>query len=84
MPKTTTSATRPMDVLKNSIDKNVLVDVKGNRAYSGILEGYDIYMNLVIKNAGEVIGGENKGFYERVLVRGDNVIFISPSKGDGQ
>ena len=82
MPKPTVSAVKPMDVLRSSIEKNVLVDVKGNRGYSGILEGYDIYMNLVIRNAGEMIGGENKGVYERILVRGDNVIFVSPSKGD--
>lgn len=82
MPKPNSSVLRPMDVLKNSIDKNVLVDVKGNRGYSGILEGYDIYMNLVIRNAGETIGGESRGVYEKLLVRGDNVIFVSPSKGD--
>lgn len=82
MPRTNTSVLRPMDVLKSSIEKNVLVDVKGNRGYSGILEGYDIYMNLVIRNAGETIGGESKGVYEKLLVRGDNVIFVSPSKGD--
>jgi Small nuclear ribonucleoprotein, LSM family len=84
MPKPQTSAVKPMDVLRNSIDRNVLVDVKGNRGYSGILEGYDVYMNLVIKNAGETIGGETKGVYDRILVRGDNVIFVSPSKGDNQ
>ena len=82
MPRTSGNAVKPMDVLKNSIERNVLVDVKGNRGYSGILEGYDIYMNLVIRNAGEMIGGENRGVYERILVRGDNVIFVSPSKGD--
>lgn len=82
MPKPNTSVLRPMDVLKSSIEKNVLVDVKGNRGYSGILEGYDIYMNLVIRNAGETIGGESRGVYEKLLVRGDNVIFVSPSKGD--
>ena len=82
MPRPNTSALRPMDVLKNAIETNVLVDVKGNRGYSGILEGYDIYMNLVIRNAGESIGGESKGVYERLLVRGDNVIFVSPSRGD--
>ncbi len=82
MPRTNTSVLRPMDVLKSSIEKNVLVDVKGNRGYSGILEGYDIYMNLVIRNAGETIGGESRGVYEKLLVRGDNVIFVSPSKGD--
>jgi small nuclear ribonucleoprotein len=82
MPKPIINAVKPLDVLKSSIEKNVLVDVKGNRGYSGILEGYDVYMNLVIRDAGEIIGGESKGVHERILVRGDNVIFVSPSRSD--
>ena len=78
------SAARPLDVLRRSIEKNVLVDVKGRRGYSGILEGYDVYMNLVLKSANEIIDGESKGVYDRILVRGDNVIFVSPSKGEKQ
>ncbi len=81
MPKTVTNV-KPMDILKSSITKNVLIDVKGNREYSGILEGYDVYMNIVLQNASEIINKENKGVYDRILVRGDNVIFVSPSKGD--
>lgn len=84
MPKPQTSVHKPMDVLRSSIEKNVLVDVKGRRGYSGILEGYDIYMNLVIKNASETLNGQTTNVHERILVRGDNVIFVSPSKGDNQ
>ncbi len=82
MPGNPSSAARPLDTLRRSIEKNVLVDVKGRRGYSGILEGYDVYMNLVLKNANEIIDGESKGVYDRILVRGDNVIFVSPSKGE--
>jgi small nuclear ribonucleoprotein len=84
MPGNPSSAARPLDVLRRSIEKNVLVDVKGRRGYSGILEGYDVYMNLVLKSANEIINGESKGVYDRILVRGDNVIFVSPSKGEKQ
>ncbi|KJE49547.1 MULTISPECIES: LSM domain-containing protein [Acidiplasma] len=73
---------RPMDTLKNSLEKNIMIDVKGSRSYSGILEGYDIYMNLVLKNVSETINGENKGVFDKMLLRGDNIIFISPSGGD--
>lgn len=82
MPGNPSSAARPLDTLRRSIEKNVLVDVKGRRGYSGILEGYDVYMNIVLKNANEIIDGESKGVYDRILVRGDNVIFVSPSKGE--
>ncbi|MEM3675660.1 MAG: LSM domain-containing protein [Thermoplasmataceae archaeon] len=84
MPKPQSGSVKPMDVLRGSIEKSVLVDVKGNRTYSGVLEGYDVYMNLVIKNAGETIAGQTSGVFERILVRGDNVIFVSPSRGENQ
>ena len=84
MPKNPVILQKPLDVMKNTIDKNVLVDVKGNRTYSGVLEGYDVYLNLVLKNANEMINGEVKGIHNKILVRGDNVIFVSPSKGEDQ
>ncbi|MCL4349948.1 MAG: small nuclear ribonucleoprotein [Candidatus Thermoplasmatota archaeon] len=84
MPKNPVSLQKPLDVMRNTIDKNVLVDVRGNRTYSGVLEGYDVYLNLVLRNANEIIGGDVKGVHNRILVRGDNVIFVSPSKGDEQ
>ncbi|MCL4420744.1 MAG: small nuclear ribonucleoprotein [Candidatus Thermoplasmatota archaeon] len=78
MPKPVSSALKPMDVLRGSLNSSVLVDVRGNRGYSGILEGYDVYMNLVIRDAAETIGGQDHGMYPRILVRGDNVIYVSP------
>ncbi|AAT43255.1 LSM domain-containing protein [Picrophilus oshimae] len=82
MANKTAYVSKPMDVLKNSLEKNIMVDVKGNRTYSGTLEGYDIYMNVVLSNVSETINGENKGVFEKMLVRGDNIIFVSPSRSD--
>ncbi len=78
----TTYVAKPMDTLKNSLEKNIMIDVKGKRTYSGTLEGYDVYMNLVLKNVSETINDENKGTFNMMLLRGDNIIFISPSGGD--
>ncbi len=78
----TTYVAKPMDTLKNSLEKNIMIDVKGRRTYSGILEGYDVYMNLVLKNVSETISDENKGTFNMMLLRGDNIIFISPSGGE--
>ncbi len=82
MANKTAYVSKPMDVLKNSLEKNIMIDVKGNITYSGRLEGYDIYMNVVISNVSETINGENKGVFEKMLVRGDNIIFVSPSRSD--
>ncbi len=69
---------KPLEVLRKSISKPIIVDVRGNRSYSGVLDGYDVYMNLVIKNAAETINGENRGMHDSILVRGDNVVYVSP------
>ncbi|MCL4334709.1 MAG: small nuclear ribonucleoprotein [Candidatus Thermoplasmatota archaeon] len=82
MPKPSQPIMKPMEILRRSVERNILVNVRGNREYSGVLDGYDIYMNIVLKNATETINGENKGSFGTLLVRGDNVVFVSPSGGD--
>ncbi|EDY35810.1 hypothetical protein ABOONEI_1009 [Aciduliprofundum boonei T469] len=52
--------------------------MKGNKEYRGVLDGYDQHLNLVLKNVEEIINGESKGVHNVVIVRGDNVIYISP------
>ncbi len=69
---------KPLHVLHESLNKPVLVAMKGGKEYRGILDGYDQHMNLVLKNAEEIINGESKGVYNVVIVRGDTVIYISP------
>ena len=70
---------RPLDILDKALNqKPVIVSLKGGREIRGILQGYDVHMNLVLDNAEEDIDGvtEKRG---TLIVRGDNVIYISPS-----
>ncbi len=69
---------KPIDILKQAIGKNVIVVLKGKREYRGVLDGYDPHMNLVLKNAEELVSGESVGRTATIIVRGDNVIYISP------
>lgn len=69
---------KPLDILKQAIGKNVIVVLKGKRGYRGVLDGYDPHMNLVLKNAEELVSGESVGRTATIIVRGDNVIYISP------
>ena len=69
---------KPLQILHGSLNKSVIVSVKGNREYRGILDGYDQHMNLVLKKVEEIINGESKGVHEIMVLRGDNVVFISP------
>jgi small nuclear ribonucleoprotein len=69
---------KPLAILNKKINSRVLVELKGNKEYRGILNGYDPHMNLVLRNAEEFIEGKHTRKLEEVLVRGDNVIYISP------
>lgn len=69
---------KPLSVLQASANKNVIVELKGKREYRGVLDGYDPHMNLVLKNAEEMFEGNTVRKLSTVIVRGDNVIYISP------
>ena len=70
--------TKPLSVLQTSVNKNVIVELKGKREYRGVLDGYDQHMNFVLKNVEEWIDGTCVRKLNLAIVRGDNVIYISP------
>ena len=73
------SATRPLDLLNRSLEARVLVKLKGGRELRGKLKGFDLHMNLILDEAEEVIDKNNNKMVGTVIVRGDNVILLSPA-----
>ena len=69
---------KPLNTLNKSLNSKVLVELKANREYRGVLEGYDPHMNLVLMKAEEYIDKELKRKLDIAIVRGDNVVYISP------
>lgn len=69
---------KPLNVLNQAINKQVMVELRSGREYRGVLDGYDPHMNLVLRNAEELINDEVVRKLNITIVRGDNVIFISP------
>ncbi|MDR2855990.1 MAG: RNA-binding protein [Methanomicrobiales archaeon] len=69
---------RPLDILDQVLNREpVLVSLKSGREIRGVLQGYDVHMNLVLDQAEEEIEGEMKQV-GTIIIRGDNVIYISP------
>ena len=65
-------------VLERSIGKTVLIKLRGGRTLRGLLEGYDQHVNLVLKDAEEISNPEQIEQIGTIVLRGDNVIMISP------
>jgi small nuclear ribonucleoprotein len=69
---------RPLDILNESLNGPVIVKLKDGRVFRGELQGYDIHMNLVLDKTEEVAEGAVARKIGTVIVRGDNVVYISP------
>jgi small nuclear ribonucleoprotein len=70
---------KPLKILHASLNNRVLVELRGGRGYHGTLDGYDVpHMNLVLKNTDETVNGEKTTKHNTLIVRGDNIIYISP------
>ena len=69
---------RPLDALNRARDKRVLVDLKNNRQYVGILKAFDIHINVVLENAEELVDGKASKKLGVVFIRGDTITVISP------
>jgi len=72
-------AKRPFDILNNSLNKDVIIRLKGNVEIRGRMISYDIHMNLALENTEILINGEVDKKLGTMLLRGDSVIFISPN-----
>ncbi len=72
------AAQKPLDVLHNALGSPVIVGIKGGIEYRGKLKGYDMHMNVVLQNADELKSGTAVRRLGIVIIRGDNVVFISP------
>ena len=74
MSQTTTK--RPLSVLQKSLNKSVIVRLKNEVEYKGKIDNVDSYMNLIKTDAEELHDGKTVGKYGRIILRGNNVIFI--------
>ncbi len=70
------TAKRPLTMLQKSTKKKVIVRLKNEVEYKGKMDNVDSYMNLVMTDAEELHDGKVIANYGRVIVRGNNVLFI--------
>lgn len=63
-------------LMANSKDKVVLLRLRNNKTIQGVLQDFDIHMNLTLENA-EDVSEEKHASLGKVLLRGDNILAIS-------
>ena len=69
---------RPFDLLNKSIGQQILVRLKNNIEIRGVVTSFDVHMNIVLENAEELEDGNLKAKLGTILLRGGNILFISP------
>ena len=73
---------RCMEIVNEELQKNlnkvILVKLRNGTEIRGVLIGYDQHLNLLLTNTEEINpkGGVKSGL---MIIRGDTVLFISPS-----
>jgi len=70
---------RPLDLLNQSKGKEILLQLKNDKQLVGTLVAFDIHINLVLSNTKEIVNGEIKRNIGLAFIRGDTIIYISPS-----
>lgn len=67
---------RPLDVLKKAINKKAVIRLKTDIEYKGKVSNVDAFMNVILVDAEEFEGGVKSANYGKVVIRGDNVLYV--------
>lgn len=65
-------------IFEESLNKVVLVELKGGRTVRGRLYSFDQHMNLVLEEAEDVSNPDNARKIGTIVLRGDNIVLVSP------
>lgn len=76
---------RPIDYLKSSVNKIILIKVKRNRLFRAMLRSFDEHLNVFVETAQQIFEyqddeGNIREEHEdlgSIVIRGDNIIFIN-------
>ncbi|NIO37814.1 RNA-binding protein [Candidatus Bathyarchaeota archaeon] len=66
------------EILEQNLGKMVIVRLKGGKSLRGKLKGFDQHLNLVLEETEDTSNIEDVKKLGQIIVRGDNVILISP------
>lgn len=68
---------KPLNVLIRQMNAYISITLKNGMEYRGTMVHCDGYMNIILEGASEHYNGQLLAHYGQVLVRGNNILFIS-------
>ncbi len=71
---------KPLNVLVKQLNNHVMITLKNGVTYKGTMMKCDGHMNIILEGATECIGDRPRANYGSVLVRGNNILYISLEK----
>jgi len=75
---TSLSVDMAVKVLDESLGRVMLIKLKGGKVIRGTLLGFDQHMNLLLEESEELLDEGKTNSLGTIVVRGDNVVIISP------
>ncbi|MFY9964541.1 MAG: U6 snRNA-associated Sm-like protein LSm6 [Nitrososphaeraceae archaeon] len=79
-PAASQQSKRPLTTLQRSVNRRVAVRLKSEIEYRGRMSNVDTYMNLILVDAEEFNRQDLLANYGKVVIRGNNVLFIRLEK----
>ncbi|KAI8854060.1 hypothetical protein BC829DRAFT_486504 [Chytridium lagenaria] len=66
----------PTPELKKYMDKRLFLQLNGNRKVTGVLRGFDPFMNVVLEDAIEEVSATEKNNIGMVVIRGNSILVM--------
>lgn len=68
---------KPLNVLTKQLDTYIGITLKNGMEYRGTMVRCDGYMNIILEGASEHVKDELNANYGSILVRGNNILYIT-------
>uniref|UniRef100_A0A6M2DU58 Small nuclear ribonucleoprotein G n=1 Tax=Xenopsylla cheopis TaxID=163159 RepID=A0A6M2DU58_XENCH len=62
--------------LKKFMDKRLALKLNGGRSVTGVLRGFDPFMNLVVDDSVEILKDGGRNQIGMVVIRGNSIVMV--------